>query len=244
MPVERSDDEPIDVTRNLLEDAGGRDPDSHSPLLRQYHRQLWSRPLPSGHTLELDEKLRLRSGDEDWWLASDAITNSYLSWSQPAWFAKVRSDIDPDLVRGLFDAGCTVGAYIVFPYARRQEDGKYPWSINQARGMRRQVRDRMDLTLECIRRHFRGEDSPLAPTLTNVEGFFALFDDFNEYVQHFLLDGLVDNDGKVRYLTDHVDLAGDGLPRSADEYRTYIARTMDFIKSRNEAIVAVSSSKS
>ncbi|WP_113903400.1 DUF6994 family protein [Brevibacterium celere] len=40
-----------------------------------------------------------------------------------------------------------------------------PWTgstINGARGLHPRIVDRFDLTLECIRRHYRGEPSPLA----------------------------------------------------------------------------------
>ena len=50
---------------------------------------------------------------------------------------------------------------MVFPSNR--VDGKM--NINGARGFLRQIADRMDLTLESIRRHFRGEPSPLGATL-------------------------------------------------------------------------------
>ena len=46
---------PIDITFNVYMDSGGKDPDSHSPTLKKYHRLLWSKPLPSGKTLELIE---------------------------------------------------------------------------------------------------------------------------------------------------------------------------------------------
>ena len=45
----------------------------------------------------------------------------------------------------------------------------------------------MDLTLECVRRYYRHEDSPLAPVLGRYAGFFALFEDFQGYVDFFLL---------------------------------------------------------
>ena len=52
----------------------------------------------------------------------------------------------------------------------------------------------MDLTLECIRRHYLGQASPLSETLTRYGDFFALFGDFRDYVQFFLVNDLVTND--------------------------------------------------
>ena len=38
----------IDTSFDFRVDVGGKDPDSHSPTLRRYHKRLWSRPLPGG----------------------------------------------------------------------------------------------------------------------------------------------------------------------------------------------------
>lgn len=50
---------------------------------------------------------------------------------------------------------------------------------------------RFDLTVECIRRHYAAGDSPLAATLARYADFFALFEDFQGYVEYFLLQDLV-----------------------------------------------------
>ena len=45
----------IDINFNVFSDTPeGKDPDSHSPTLRKYHKILWSKPLPDGHMFELD----------------------------------------------------------------------------------------------------------------------------------------------------------------------------------------------
>ena len=45
----------IDIAFDFRSDAKGRDPDSHSPTLRSYHRLLWSKPLPSGASFDLSD---------------------------------------------------------------------------------------------------------------------------------------------------------------------------------------------
>ncbi len=48
---------PIDITFDFRSDTPGypkKDPDSHSPTLRKYHKLLWSKPLPDGVVFELD----------------------------------------------------------------------------------------------------------------------------------------------------------------------------------------------
>ena len=45
----------IDINFNVFSDTPeGKDPDSHSPTLRKYHKILWSKPLPDGRMFELD----------------------------------------------------------------------------------------------------------------------------------------------------------------------------------------------
>ncbi|HPA06511.1 MAG TPA: DUF5719 family protein, partial [Candidatus Hydrogenedentes bacterium] len=45
----------IDVTFDVQSDSGGKEPDWASPTLRRYHRLLWGKPLPDGHSFELIE---------------------------------------------------------------------------------------------------------------------------------------------------------------------------------------------
>jgi hypothetical protein len=47
----------LDIGFDFRTDAGGKDPDSHSPTLRNYHRLLWSKPLPSGEFFDLSDSL-------------------------------------------------------------------------------------------------------------------------------------------------------------------------------------------
>lgn len=65
-------------------------------------------------------------------------------------------------------------------------------TINGARGFNQSIADRMDLTLECIRRYYVGQRSPLTETLARYPDFFGLFETFSGYVDFFLLDDLVD----------------------------------------------------
>lgn len=230
----------IDVTFDVRSDAGGRDPDAYSETLRRYHRILWSKALPDGTVFELDEKLHHVSDRGEFWLSSDAITTSYRGWTRPASIVKVVAETPPDKVGAFFDLGCTVGAYIVFPFGAGV-DGKVQRSINQVRGTSAPVRDRFDLTLECIRRHYDGGISPLGEVLQRHTDFFSLFESFDGYVEHFLLQDLVDpTTGRIRFFKPFDDFGGgEALPSgSLEEYRTYMERSMDFIRARNARIDA------
>jgi hypothetical protein len=130
-----------------------------------------------------------------------------------------------------------VGAYLVFP-AQVRVDGRWWPSINQRRGVHHQIRDRFDLTLECIRRHCVGATSPLGDVLANYADFFGLFGDFSGYVDYFLLNDLVtDGSAAVRFFKEFDNFGDDPLPAgSVDEYRQYMERSMDLIRARNGRI--------
>jgi hypothetical protein len=226
----------IDTTFDVRRDAGGQDPDSHSRTLRRYHQLLWSKPLPSGAMFTLDAALHHRSELGEFWLSSDAIVHTYSRWTQPRRLVDVIGQVPSEQIGAFYDRACTFGAYTVFP-GQVRVDGRWRLSINQARGIHPRIRDRFDLTLECIRRHYAGEASPLANTLATHRSFFALFDDFSGYVNHFLLNDLVTERGAVRLYTDIHDFIGDPLPVGIlSEYRQYMRRSTDFVKARNERI--------
>ena len=106
--------------------------------------------------------------------------------------------------------------------------------MNQARGTRGKIADRMDLTLECIRRHYNGgTDSPLADVIAAYDDFFSMFDGFREFVDFFFLQDLVTGDYEdIRFYLPFDGFAEHGAPKSVDEYVTYREKTLDFISSR------------
>ena len=144
---------------------------------------------------------------------------------------------DPDHPRGAREAvfqgarGYTIGSALLFP--KTAPPGRM--TINKARGMHPRIADRFDLTLECIRRHYRGEDSPLAGTLSEHAGFFALFEDFFGYVDFWLLQDLV-QDGEVRFWLPFDDFQGRAVPQDVESYLVYSRGREDFITARNARI--------
>lgn len=227
----------IDTSFDVRTDANGKDPDSHSATLRAYHRLLWSKPLPGGEVFDLDDRLHHSSGLGEFWLASDAITHTYSNWTRPAQLVESLQQTPREDIAAFYDLGCTVGAYTVFP-AQVHAAGKWRMSINQARGMHPKIRDRFDLTLECIRRHYEGSANPMATSLAWYAPFFDLFGDFPGYVDHFLLNDLVTSDySTVEFFIDFDEFQRSALPlSSADEYRDYMQGSMNFIRARNERI--------
>ena len=112
-------------------------------------------------------------------------------------------------------------------------------TINMARGCHPRIKDRFDLTLECIRRHYLDEPSPLSDPLARYADFFGLFGDFAGYVDFFDLQDLVDHGAAaVRFFMPFEDFAASPLPRTLDAYFVYRQRAIEFIESRNRRISA------
>lgn len=208
----------------------GKDPDSFSPALRKYHQLLWSKELPTGQHFHLVMEPRAylvhRSSSGVFFLASDAITTRL---RKKAW--KVIRDIPEDDLPEY--PGYTPGSSLVFPGNRI---GRKP-TINGARGLHPRIADRFDLTLECIRRHYLGEPSPLANVLLRYADFFALFGDFAGYVKFFLLEDLVEDDGQtIRFFRPFADFSTPAVPKDRDEYLEYLRLSNAFISARNRRI--------
>ena len=223
----------IDTNYNVYSDARGGDPDITSPTLREYHKILWSKPLPNGKTFELYNNrngiyLYHKSELGEFFLGSDAITHSYKNHKRKSWLTQQI----PNEVNELFDTGSTIGAYTVFP--NNKIDGNY--TINQARGINSLIDDRFDLTLECIRLFYSGQQSPLYGTLLRYKNFFDLFDNFMGYVHFFLLEDLVDENQGVEFYLPFDNFKTRPIFSDINEYLLYKEGVMNFIKSRNKRI--------
>jgi hypothetical protein len=109
-------------------------------------------------------------------------------------------------------------------------------TINQARGCR--IGDRFDLTLECIRRYYCRQPSPLADDILRYGSFFNLFGDFRGYVDYFLLQDLVAVDyTAVKFYLPLADFNHESIyPRSADAFKSYLDKATQFIEARNSRI--------
>ena len=226
----------IDVTFDFRRDTPeGKDPDTHSKTLRRYHKLLWSQPLPGGELFDLNDTtprsylhFHSASGDE-FSLSSDAVIPTF------KWAPHIQASIPRDELEVFNTIGYTIGGMMVFPGV--QIDRK--WTINQARGCSRRIRDRFDLTLECVRRHYAGGDSPLSRVLARYSAYFELFGDFRGYVEFFLLQDLVSSDfSSVEISLPFNDFTGSPVPASAHEYDRYRRASIAFIEARNRRILA------
>jgi hypothetical protein len=223
----------INATFNVYTDAQGGDPDLTSPTLRQYHKIIWSKPLPNGVFFELSDSKRgfylyHTSKLGEFSLGSDAIWHTYKNQIRKQWITKQI----PNEVDDFLNDGATIGAYTIFP--NKKIDGKY--TINQARGINSLIDDRFDLTLECIRLFYQEQESPLYDTLLRYKSFFDLFENFSGYIKFFLLDDLVDENQKVKFYLPFDNFMTKPEFSCIDDYLKYKKRVLDFIQSRNKRI--------
>ena len=225
----------LDTSFDFRTDANGKDPDSYSPTLRRYHRVLLSRPLPDGALFDLDDEtphayLHHRSELGEFWLASDSAIQTFTRWIA---LNPITEQFPAEENEEFRTIAYTIGGMMVFP--GNVVDGKQ--TLNGARGFRRKIADRMDLTLECIRRHYVGQTSPLADTLTRYDDFFALFEDFQGHVDFFLLQDLVVDDyTAVRFFMPFDDFMTPSVPKGVDTYGEYRRLSIEFVEARNRRI--------
>ena len=148
----------IDITFDFRFDTPkGKDPDAVSPTLRRYHQLLWSKPLPGGVVFKLGDTtpgvyLHHKSEVGEFRLSSDAVIPTFSS-------AERLSGILDQIPKGevdKFNRICyTIGGMPLFPQNRIGRG----ITLNGARGFHPRIKDRFDLNLECIRRHYGNAQS-------------------------------------------------------------------------------------
>ena len=227
----------IDINFDFRSDTpSGKDPDVRSPTLRRYHRQLWSKPLPNGVLFELAATtsrvyLHHKSDAGEFVLASDSVIPTF---TRAARSAHIVREVAVEDCNEFDRLSYTIGGMMIFP--GNKVDGRM--TINGARGCHHLIKDRFDLTVECIRRHYSNQRSPLSDTLTRYDRYFELFVDFRGYVEFFLLQDLVSDDcSMVRFFTPFEEFRPWPLPNSVTEYHSYRREAEAFLQARNQRIL-------
>lgn len=225
----------IDIDFNFKSDTPpGKDPDSFSPTLRKYHKFLWSKQLPGGAMFSLSETsphyLHHKSEIGEFFLSSDSVIPTFNNYKR---LSSLISQIPQYELDSFYNIGYTIGGMMIFPSNRI--NGKN--TINGERGFNSKIRDRFDLTLECIRRYYCHENGPLSETLARYSDFFALFENFQGYVDYFLLQDLVSNDyTTVNFFTPFDNFSSNIIPETVEDYQSYRELSICFIKDRNNRI--------
>ena len=219
----------LDTCFDVRTDSKGKDPDASSETLKSYHQFLWSKPLPNGQVMELSKGKNFYLKWNDMYFGSDSIIVSFMHAGYK--HRQMIMDSIPNFDQYREDylkKAYTIAGSIIFPQVK--------WSMNQARGCSRKVRDRWDFTLECIRRFYVGESSPLDAALQKSAKFFELFVDFKGYVDFFFLQDCVDDDYNVIFWLDTPLWKTDPMPENVDEYKAWINKELAFVAKRSERI--------
>ena len=225
----------IDITFNVFSDTPeGKDPDSFSPTLRKFHHILWSKQLPNGEYfhLDLDTPKLLHHTSElgEFFLSSDQIGNTYSNVKK---MSHIVEQVSQDEMDYFSNIRATIAGHAIFPAKRI--DNKM--TINGARGVNHKIQDRFDLTLECIKRFYSNENSPLTETLNRYRSFFELFKNFEGYVDFFLLQDLVQEKySQINYFLPFDNFKNSPIPNDIIEYKLYRKNMIEFINKRSQRI--------
>lgn len=224
----------IDVTYNFQAETEPLDADKYSKTLQEYHRLLWSKPLPSGKMFELSKigqnRLYHKSELGEFSLSSDRAIASFSRWKK---LAHIIEKIPNDEIVDFRNITNTIGGIMIWPANRIN----FKTTINGERGFNRMICDRLDLTIECIRRYYLGVSSPLSDVFSRYSSFFSLFDDLKGYIDFFLLQDAVSDDYTTVMISPPFDnFATQPIPKTVEEYFDYMNNTMKFVKARNNRI--------
>ncbi|MCC8112928.1 MAG: hypothetical protein LIP03_02835 [Bacteroidales bacterium] len=210
------------------------DPDQKSDTQQEYHRILWSKPLPNGDMMMLTKEKTMYSNalrGNGFLFTSDAIINSFPYYRIRGILSKLKPTVEEykNFMEQQWKGNSVIAATMIWPCR--------PQSINQERGRNLKICDRFDRTLECARRYYCGQESPLSKTLEKDKRFFDLFVNFKGFVDFFLLQDCVSPD----YSSVNVWLGDTGfdtnpLPSTPEEYYTLYHSQQDFLNKRTARI--------
>ncbi len=243
----------------------GEDPDSKSKILAETHTFLWSGKTgnikDSSVELNLSVQENVTEHDRAFYLidknsgiefSSDTLVNGY-RWE------RVKNSVLYPLIeeygleeyRKMQEAftkkAYTIGGMIVFP---RKDNAHKKESVNCQRGA--VISDRVDLTIECIRRYFFEETNPLSKMSDVLEkngDFFRLFgtgfDGFKAYIDFFFLNDIVSLDykkvrsfiGTKEFLEQDAFSTSPFYPKNKEEWLQWKKNAVDFIDKRNQRIL-------
>lgn len=224
------------------------DPDTSSRFLRRYHYLLWNNKKISPNR---NEKFGLIEAtdmndylvyDKKFRFGADCIINLYTHHNNEFIrniLKNVRKQMgDSYKIREneYIHKSYTIGANLIFP--------KHRPSINTVRGNIYGIADRIDLTMECIRRWYenRNDYTPLSYILNEYDAwFFEKFETFENYIDFFLMQDLVSRGADGKYNINFFlkrNAQGDlhGYPENENEWFELYDNELSFLDNRNKTI--------
>ncbi|NVN95280.1 MAG: hypothetical protein HXX18_08365 [Bacteroidetes bacterium] len=226
----------IDINFDFREESKDRDPDRWSPTLQEYQRIVWSKPLPNGKVFTLNKisqnRLCHKSELGEFYLSSDMAFYGFIRKCHRTDFI-VSQISETDIKKFEQLTLNTIGGTMIWPSIRIENK----MTINGARGFNRLIADRLDLTIECARRYYLDEDSPLYEVFKRYSSFFSLFNNFRGYIDFFLLQDFIDEKEEVNFSIPFDNFEQPALPKTIDEYLQYKTHTMASVNNRNKRIL-------
>lgn len=148
-----------------------------------------------------------------------------------------------------YDKYYPIGASIIFPRGCE----KWWETINITRGWRWIIGDRIDLTMECIRLYYDDKESPLTDVFKDKinKWFLDLFGSFPAYIDFFMLNDLIGDDGKINFflpfngfqktesgwvLKCGTEQRSHAYPTSEQEWWTLFDAEISFMNARSKSI--------
>ena len=217
------------------------DVDRHSLTLKGYHKYLWQKNLPSGNHFNLSDDiagdyLTFKTNLDVIRLSSDWIINTYLHWST---LKGLKSQVDKKDYDDFNNIAHTIGSYIIFPLNPLGTPRSIE-TINTGRckSPNCMIKDRFDITLECIRRYYLSIESPLTETIKRYDYYFKLFINFRGFCDFFLLQDLTRNNySEINFFLPFSEFVLNPHPKTINEYNEYRKKAIEFVKCRNKRIL-------
>jgi hypothetical protein len=215
------------------------DADRYSKKLQETHQFLWSKALPNGKIFTLEKvasnRLRHKSELGEFILSGDRAVPTF--FNRVSWLKRYPylAEIPADKTQRFWDLSETIGGMAIWPAVK---NGGNTINQNKCFGRNRTIiADRLDLTLECVRRYYAGVDSPLASTFERYSNFFRLFETFENYINFFIFQDWVCKDYKTVLIAPPFDnFNSTAVPSSTDEYLAHRLHMMELIEKRNQRI--------
>jgi hypothetical protein len=227
----------IDINFDFSTETGGEQPDIErdSTTLRKYHKLLWIKKLPNGEVPILSETdnngLIIKTDTCELILSSDTMINTYTgNWDKNFDLRYLKTIAE---IEGFVNITHKIGNFIMYPRTKINDMN----SFNQERGTNSKIKDRFDLSLECIKRYYQNEDSPLRETIQRYNQFFQLFKNFKSYCEYYFLEDLtINNYTEIKYFLPFNNFDEMPIPKNAEEYTLYMNKATEFINNRNKRI--------
>lgn len=211
------------------------DPDAKNKNLQLLHQKLWSKKLPTGNFMDLKPAVDYNGDNILLWenirFSSDSLVTGFRYYDCRYIMDELKSKLPNfhNYLEEYIKKSYTIGGMIIFP--------RHTNSINQHRGCNKLIRDRLDLTIECIRLFYENKQNPLYNILMSDIEFFKLFKNFKGYVDYFLLQDIVSEDYKsVEIYLGSGQFDETPLPQNIDEWFLWHDKTIEFIEKRNKRI--------